>query len=139
MGVKIEKLAEKDKKVIKFRSIKKKAIAIDALNSIHQFLGVIRSKDGTLLKDSEGNVTSHLSGLFFRCVNFLENKINPIFVFDGEPPSLKQNVIKERKNRVKKAKEKLKNAKTKDQKHEIRKYAKQISTINIQIIKESKD
>ena len=40
-----------------------KAIAIDAFNTIYQFLAIIRGRDGKPLKDYSGNVTSHLSGL----------------------------------------------------------------------------
>jgi len=41
-------------------------------------------------------VTSHLSGLFYRCVNFLEAGVRPVFVFDGEPPELKRETIEKR-------------------------------------------
>ena len=49
--------------------------AIDAHNALYQFLSIIRQPDGTPLMDHEGRITSHLSGLFFRTVNFIEKGI----------------------------------------------------------------
>lgn len=40
-------------------------VAIDASMSIYQFLAAVRSTDGVLV-NSDGDTTSHLSGLFFR-------------------------------------------------------------------------
>ena len=68
-----------------------KSIAIDAFNWIHQFLSTIRQKDGEPLKDSRGNVTSHLSGLFYRTIKVMEADIKPVYVFDGKPPELKKD------------------------------------------------
>jgi len=47
------------------------------------------ASDGTPLRDSKGNVTSHLSGLFFRTSKFLQNGLKLVFVFDGKAPDLK--------------------------------------------------
>jgi flap endonuclease-1 len=57
------------------------------------------------LKNRDGEVTSHLSGLFYRSINFLEAGIRPVFVFDGEPPQLKRETIEERIVARKKAEE----------------------------------
>jgi flap endonuclease-1 len=51
---------------------------------------------GEPLKDSSGNITSHLSGLLYRNTNLLENGIKPIWVFDGEPPKFKKKTIEAR-------------------------------------------
>lgn len=72
-------------------------IAIDAMNSLYQFLSIIRQRDGELLRDSKGRITSHLSGLFYRTANFVEAGIRPIYVFDGEPPRLKQRTVEQRR------------------------------------------
>jgi len=76
---------------------KGEAVAVDAFNTLYQFLAIIRGPDGTPLKDSEGRVTSHLSGLLYRNTNFLEAGIRPAYVFDGEPPQLKLKTIEERR------------------------------------------
>ena len=75
MGTKINELVSESKKVISFENLLNKDIAIDAFNTIYHFLAIIRQKDGTPLKDYNGNVTSHLSGLFYRTLNFLEHNI----------------------------------------------------------------
>ena len=59
------------KREIQFSDLKGKIIAVDAFNAIYQFLTTIRQPDGTPLKDSKGNVTSHLSGLFYRNMNLV--------------------------------------------------------------------
>ena len=88
MGVQItELLPLKD---IELKELSGKIIAIDAPIFLYQFLTTIRQRDGTLLMDSKGNVTSHLSGIFFRTVKLLENGIKPVYVFDGKPPELKR-------------------------------------------------
>ena len=97
MGVQISDLVKEVKRTITFENLFKKDIAIDAFNTIYQFLAIIRQRDGTPLKDYQGNVTSHLSGLFYRSINFLEHNINPIYVFDGIPSELKLETIQERR------------------------------------------
>ena len=50
--------------VISFNDLHDRVVVIDAYNVLHQFLAGIRQRDGTLLKNSRGEITSHLSGLF---------------------------------------------------------------------------
>ena len=108
MGIKINELVKDIRKTISFENLLNKKISIDAFNSIYQFLAIIRQRDGTLLMDLEGNVTSHLSGLFYRNIKFLEYNIKPIYVFDGKPPELKLETINERVNRfIKKIKQRF--------------------------------
>ncbi len=73
-----------------------KVLAIDAFNTLYQFLAIIRQPDGTPLMDGQGRVTSHLSGLIYRMSNFVAAGIRPVFVFDGEPPRLKARTIEAR-------------------------------------------
>jgi flap endonuclease-1 len=86
-----------DKKEIELSDLKGKVIAIDAYNTLYQFLSIIRQRDGTPLTDSHGEITSHLSGFLYRTTNFVEEGIKPVFVFDGVPPELKLATLKERK------------------------------------------
>jgi len=72
-------------------------IAVDAFNALYQFLTIIRQPDGTPLMDGEGRVTSHLSGIFFRNINFLEKGIRPAYIFDGAPPDLKTETVAKRR------------------------------------------
>lgn len=71
--------------------------AIDGNNALYQFLTIIRQPDGTPLMNSEGKVTSHLSGLFFRTARFLEYGLKPVYIFDGKPPDLKSSTIAKRR------------------------------------------
>ncbi len=98
MGVNFKDLIPKTP--IKLEDLGGKIIAIDGYNAIYQFLSIIRQPDGTPLKDSTGKITSHLSGLFYRTSNLIEMGIKPIYVFDGESPTLKAAEV-ERRRQVK--------------------------------------
>ncbi|RLI78779.1 flap endonuclease-1 [Archaeoglobales archaeon] len=106
MGADIGELFEKEETTLESFSGKK--VAIDAFNTLYQFISIIRQPDGTPLKDSEGRITSHLSGILYRVSNMVEYGIKPIFVFDGEPPEFKLAEIEERKERRKEMEEKWK-------------------------------
>ena len=95
MGVNISDIIVRKKAEIS--DFKGKWIAVDAYNTLYQFLSIIRQPDGTPLMDSEGRVTSHLTGLLYRISNFLEAGIKPVFVFDGIPPDLKADTLNERR------------------------------------------
>lgn len=89
--------------VLRLEDLRGKSFAVDANNFLYQFLAVVRLPDGTLLKDSRGNVTSHLVGLMFRSTKLiLDYDVDLVFVFDGKPPELKaQEILKRRKLREK--------------------------------------
>ncbi|MCD6248656.1 MAG: flap endonuclease-1 [Hadesarchaea archaeon] len=95
MGVQLGDVVPR--KEISLEELRGKVIAIDAMNTLYQFLSIIRQRDGEPLKDSKGRVTSHLSGLFYRTANLIGLGIWPVFVFDGEPPKLKSRTLKERR------------------------------------------
>ncbi|MFX1359187.1 MAG: flap endonuclease-1 [Promethearchaeota archaeon] len=138
MGIKINELVNEVKKTITFENLFNKRIAIDAFNTIYQFLAIIRQRDGTLLMDDEGNVTSHLSGLFYRTINFLEHNIRPIFVFDGTPSDLKLDTIEERRKIKEEYKEKMIKAREAEDFREAKKYAQLTSKLDENMIEESK-
>lgn len=108
---------------LEFEQLRNKTIAIDALNSIYQFLASIRQPDGTPLMDSHGNTTSHLSGLFYRTGRLLKLGIKPIYVFDGEPSKLKRKELAKRKSRKEAAMAEWKRAKREGRIDDARKYA----------------
>src|SRR3989338_5146694 len=82
MGVELKDLVVKHER--SFEELEGR-IAVDAYNTLYQFLSIIRQQDGTPLMDSKGRITSHLSGLFYRTCNLLEKNILPIYVFDVVP------------------------------------------------------
>ncbi|MCD6403507.1 MAG: flap structure-specific endonuclease, partial [Candidatus Aenigmarchaeota archaeon] len=88
MGVNLAKIVPKEE--VELESLSGKAIAIDAYNTLYQFLSIIRDRmTGEPLRDHEGRITSHLSGLFYRTGKFIEAGIKPVYVFDGKPPEFK--------------------------------------------------
>lgn len=95
MGVDISDLVEA--RPVKLEDLRGRSLAIDAFNTMYQFVTTIRQPDGTPLKDREGRVTSHLSGLFYRSAAMLELGIRLVYVFDGKPPELKKKTIEERR------------------------------------------
>ena len=95
MGIQISEIIPK--KEIQLKDLKGKTIAIDAFNTLYQFLSTIRQPDGTPLMDRKGKTTSHISGLFYRNINLLQAGIQPVYVFDGEPPELKTKTHEKRK------------------------------------------
>ncbi len=94
MGVQLGDIVPRQK--IELAQLSGKIVAIDAMNSLYQFLAIIRQRDGQPLRDSRGRVTSHLSGLFYRTTNLVELGIHPVYVFDGEPPKLKHRTVRKR-------------------------------------------
>lgn len=136
MGVAIKDILEYNE--IELSSISNKKVAFDSFNMIYQFLASIRQNDGQPLTDTKGNVTSHLKGLFNRCVYFKKNNIKAIFVFDGKAPKLKE---KERENRLKKkleAQEKYKQALELGE-EDLKRYAQGTSNLTPEMVEESQE
>ncbi|MEK6872927.1 MAG: flap endonuclease-1 [Nanoarchaeota archaeon] len=136
MGLQIGEIIPK--KQISFSDLKGKTIAVDAFNAIYQFLTTIRQPDGTPLKDSKGNITSHLSGLFYRNMNLIIEGIKLIYVFDGLPPELKEETIESRKETKLNALEKYKEALKEKDIELMGRYARADTFLDKQKIKESK-
>ncbi len=127
------------KKEIEFKDLKGKIIAVDAFNAIYQFLTTIRQPDGTPLKDSKGNITSHLSGLFYRNMNLIHEGVKLVYVFDGEPPELKNRTIENRKETKDEMKEKYNKAVSEEDIEGMGKYARGFVYLDEQKINESKE
>lgn len=136
MGLDLKPILQREK--TKLESFTSKVIAIDAYNAIYQFLAIIRGPDGQHLTDSNGRVTSHLSGLFYRNINFLSLGIKPIYVFDGRPPSLKSAEIERRRQIKKEATIKYEKAIFEGNLEEARKFAQQTTAMRDGMVDESK-
>ena len=109
MGVNLTGLTEP--KNIEMSDLKGRTVAVDAYNTIYQFLSIIRQPDGSPLTDTQGRVTSHLSGILYRTANLIESGISPSFVFDGKPHELKMDTIMERRAKREKAEKEWEDAK----------------------------
>lgn len=115
-----------------------KVVAIDAMNMLYQFVTTIRQADGTPLKDSKGNITSHLTGLFARTTKLMQRGLKLVFVFDGEMPALK---LKERERREKLKEEAhaaLQESISTGDVAGMKKYAGRTARVTSQMIEESK-
>jgi flap endonuclease-1 len=138
MGVDLGPLV-KSRFPIKLEDLYRRVIAIDAYNALYQFLAVIRGESGDPLMDREGRITSHLSGLFYRTCNFLENGIQPLYVFDGKPPQLKREEIYRRGEVKRKAYELYQEAQVKGDTEGMRKYGSMSVRLDESMVAESKE
>jgi flap endonuclease-1 len=136
MGVNLRNIA--DPKKIELEDLSGKTIAVDAFNTLYQFLSIIRGMTGELLRDNKGRVTSHLSGLFYRSMNLMEIGIRLIYVFDGTPPKLKTLEISRRHEVKVLAGEMYKQAIEKKDYEAAKKYASATSYLDNQMVDESK-
>jgi flap endonuclease-1 len=127
------------RKEIEIPELRGKIICVDAFNVLYQFLSTIRQPDGAPLMDENKNVTSHLSGLFYRNINLLNEGLKLIYVFDGKAPALKVKTHKIREGVRSVAKEKYDNAKQEEDIALMRKYGSQLLRIDDEMIRESKE
>ena len=137
MGLQIAEIIEK--KPIEFSDLKGKILTVDAFNTIYQFISTIRQPDGTPLQDSKGRISSHLSGLFYRNLNLLSEGIKLIYVFDGKAPELKGRTHELRNEAKDEAREKYEAAKGNEDVDEMGKYARQLTHLTGEMIRESKE
>lgn len=87
-----------------------KTVGIDAFLVAFQFITSMRNRgpdgDGGPLSDSKGRPTPHLIGFLERTTTLIELGLEPVYIFDGQHPELKANVMAERKARRVEAKKK---------------------------------
>ena len=136
MGLDLKPLLIREK--TNLEAFTNKIVAIDAYNAIYQFLAIIRGPEGLHLTDTKGRVTSHITGLFYRNINFLSLGIKPIYVFDGKPPSLKSAEIEHRKQIKKDATVKYERAVSAGKMEDARKYAQQTTSMKDGMVEDSK-
>ncbi|HZB99714.1 MAG TPA: flap endonuclease-1 [Nitrososphaeraceae archaeon] len=115
-----------------------KVIAVDAYNTIYQFLATIRGTTGELLTNNNGEVTSHLSGIFYRNVNLLAENVKLIYIFDGKPSPLKSKEIDRRRQVKQDAFNKYQEAITAGRFEDARKYGQATSVLTDKMVEESK-
>jgi len=137
MGVDLKDIIKKNETDL--ASFKGKVISVDALNALYQFLAIIRQRDGELLKDSTGRVTSHLSGLFYRTISLVELGIRPVYIFDGKPPDEKIRTLKQRQEAKDSAKRKAIRAKVEGREGDYVKFSQQVLHFSEGMLAESKE
>ncbi|MGQ9468479.1 MAG: flap endonuclease-1 [Nitrososphaerales archaeon] len=136
MGVDLGEIVQKRK--LSLDDLSGKILAIDAYNALYQFLAVIRGEKGEPLMDRQRRITSHLSGLFYRSINLLEKGIRLVYVFDGEPPELKEAEIERRKMIKKEAIVRYEEAIRIGRIDEARKYAQMTSQLKDVMVEDAK-
>ena len=123
---------------IKSSDLSDKIIAVDAYNTIYQFLAIIRGPTGESLTNNKGEITSHLSGLFYRNINFLSENIKLVYIFDGKPHSLKFKEIEKRKELKQEAIQKYQEALEEGRLEDAKKYSQGTVILTDKIIEQSK-
>jgi flap endonuclease-1 len=136
MGVKFRDLISPEQ--LKFEDLDGKTVALDAANVIYQFLSSIRQTDGTPLKDRNGRITSHFSGILYRTSALIERGIKPIYVFDGQSSILKSETQSMRREVKVESERKWKEALDEGRIEEAKKYASRSSRMSPEIVEGSK-
>ncbi|KPV61597.1 MAG: Flap endonuclease 1 [Candidatus Bathyarchaeota archaeon BA1] len=136
MGVDLDIIIPK--KTITLDELSGKSLAIDAYNTLYQFLAIIRQPDGTPLKDRQGRITSHLSGILYRTSNLYEKGAKVVYVFDGEPPELKEAEIKRRMRIKEEATIKYEEALKRKEIEKARMYAQMTSRLKDEMVNDAK-
>jgi len=96
LGVNLTPIVEK--RVVTLDDLRGRSFAVDAFVVLHQFLAMIRGRDGSPLSDPSGRTTSHLVGLAFRTTRLVADYgMKLCFVFDGSPPDLKRAEVEKRR------------------------------------------
>jgi len=116
-----------------------KTLIVDGYNMLYQFLSTIRGRDGSLLTDSKGRVTSHLIGLFSRVTNLMQRGIKLAFVFDGEVPKLKLRELTKRRELKQEAEKKYKEALAAEDVAGMQKYAARTSRLTKEMVGQAKE
>merc|ERR1719470_608015 len=93
-------------------------IAVDASVVLYQFLAAVT--------DSGNQQNSYLMGIFKRTVWMVDHGLEPVFVFDGEPPNLKDSILEKRNEKREEAKAALNKAKDEGNQEEIVKQSKKL-------------
>lgn len=136
MGVKFKDIVSPQD--INLKDLEGRTVAIDAYNTLYQFLSGIRQRDGSPLMDANGNVTSHLSGLLYRTASIVDKGIKPVYVFDGDVSQYKTKTVEKRRALREEANQKYEEAKAAGNIEEARKYAIRSSRLSPYIIESSK-
>lgn len=110
-----------------------KRVAVDASLVIYQQLH--KGPKGKLFTNSKGKITNHITGLFYKIMNYVSLNIQLIFVFDGKPPENKKLCIDERKEKSKKALEQAEMCKDEEEKLKLKKASLRITNDMINDVK----
>lgn len=137
MGLQFKELVVR--KEISIAELKDKILAVDSMNLLYQFLTTIRSPSGEVFTDAKGHVTSHLIGLFHRTTALMEQGLKLAFVFDGQPPAIKQKTWEKRKEAKQEAASKLKKAEEGGDWESVKKFAARTSILTKEMVRDAQE
>jgi flap endonuclease-1 len=137
VGVQLGDIVESRK--LSIEELKGKAIAFDGNNILYQFLSIIRGRDGQPLKDRQGRITSHLSGLLYRNSNLMEEGVKIVYVFDGKPHEFKTKVLERRHEVRREAKKEYDKAIKEGDEQKARRFGQQSVVATTGIISDAKE
>ena len=140
MGAKIGEIIRAGSRPTSLEALTGRVVAVDAQNTLYQFLSTIRQPDGTPLTDSAGRTTSHLSGLIYRTTHLVAKGLKLVFVFDGKPSELKAEVLKARAERRAEALRKWEEAKVlfPEEPEKSFKYAQASAKVDAAVVEDAK-
>ncbi len=93
-------LVEPAGRPVPLETLENKVLAVDVSIWLNQAVKGFRDKSGAALPNA------HVLGLFHRVCKLLFYRVKPVFVFDGAPPQLKRETLKNRRRRKGMAREK---------------------------------
>ena len=87
-------------------TLSNKRVGIDGNFWIYQIMASLRSSNIQYYNNNGQDIT-HIYGLYLRVNSILRMNIKPVFVFDGKPPNIKMDTIRERRLKKQHAYEKF--------------------------------
>jgi len=136
LGVKLRDLMEPRKLAI--GDLAGRTVAFDGNNILYQFLSIIRGRSGEPLKDHQGRVTSHLSGLIYRNSNLMKAGVRIVYVFDGRSHRFKSTVMRQRRETRRQASKEYEKAIQEGDAEKARRYSQQAVLATSDIIEDAK-
>ena len=115
-----------------------KTLVVDGYNMLYQFLTTIRSRDGSVLTNHKGEVTSHLIGLFSRVTALMQKNVRLAFVFDGIVPELKHQELAKRAEAKRDAQAKYEKALAAGDQANMAKYAGRTARLTKEMVVQAK-
>lgn len=137
MGVQLGDIV--DARKLSLDELQGRMVAFDGNNILYQFLSIIRGRDGQPLKDREGRITSHLSGLLYRNSNLMEQGVKIAYVFDGAPHQFKRTVLKRRQANRRAAKKEYEKAVEAGDEEKARRFGQQAVVATTDIVSDAKE
>ena len=137
MGVQLGDIV--DARKLSIDELQGRAVAFDGNNILYQFLSIIRGRDGQPLKDRQGRITSHLSGLLYRNSNLMEQGVKIVYVFDGAPHRFKRTVLERRQQTRRAAKVEYDKAVAEGDEKKARRYGQQAVVATTDIVSDAKE